>query len=135
MLGCSKLLTLNTCRDGAFTTSLGNLFQCLITLIVKNFFHVSNLNLPSLDSTWGISIFNTVFWFAICFKLEEMDSISNRCQYIIALEEWGDTGMLSSISNFPGNHAVVHLSGVDFSVIFSYACSTSPVSFPIAFLI
>ena len=30
-------LALNASRDGASTTSLGNLFQCLTTLWVKNF--------------------------------------------------------------------------------------------------
>jgi len=36
-------------RDGASTTSLGNPFQCLITFTVKDFFLISNLNLPSLS--------------------------------------------------------------------------------------
>lgn len=40
-------LTSNTYIDGASTTSLGNLFQCLNTFTVKNFFHTSNLNLSS----------------------------------------------------------------------------------------
>ena len=31
-------LTLNVSKDGASTTSLGNLFQCFITIIVKYFF-------------------------------------------------------------------------------------------------
>ncbi|KAK4822238.1 hypothetical protein QYF61_011879 [Mycteria americana] len=35
--------------NGASTTSLGNLFQCLTTLIVKNFFLISSLNLPSFS--------------------------------------------------------------------------------------
>jgi len=39
---------LNASRDGASTTSLGNLFQCVTTLCVKNFFLTSNLNLPCL---------------------------------------------------------------------------------------
>ena len=35
------------CLKGwASTTSLGNLFQCLTTLSVKNLFLISNLNLP-----------------------------------------------------------------------------------------
>uniref|UniRef100_A0A8D0EWZ9 GDNF family receptor alpha like n=1 Tax=Strix occidentalis caurina TaxID=311401 RepID=A0A8D0EWZ9_STROC len=38
-------LALNTSREGASTTSLGNLFQCLTTLMLKNFFLISNLNL------------------------------------------------------------------------------------------
>ncbi|KAK4808555.1 hypothetical protein QYF61_009858 [Mycteria americana] len=42
-------LTWNVSRDGASTTSLGNLFQCLTTLIVKNFFLKSSLNLPFLS--------------------------------------------------------------------------------------
>ena len=39
-------LALNVSRDGASTTSLGNLFQCVTTLCVKNFLLISNLNLP-----------------------------------------------------------------------------------------
>ena len=42
-------LALNASRDGASTPSLGNLFQCVITLTVKNFFLLSNLNLPCLS--------------------------------------------------------------------------------------
>ena len=38
-------LAWNTSRDGASTASLGNLFQCLTTLSVKNFLLVSDLNL------------------------------------------------------------------------------------------
>jgi len=38
------------CFQGwASTTTLGNPFQCLTTLIVKNFFLISSLNLPSLS--------------------------------------------------------------------------------------
>ncbi|KAK4832092.1 hypothetical protein QYF61_020707 [Mycteria americana] len=47
LLKAPSNLALNTSRDGAATTSLGNLFQGLTTLIVKNFFLISNLNLPS----------------------------------------------------------------------------------------
>lgn len=39
-------LTLNTSNDGASTPSLGNLFQCLTSLIIKKILHMSNLNLP-----------------------------------------------------------------------------------------
>ena len=42
-------LALNACRDGASTASLGNLFQCVTTLFVKNFLLISNLNLPCLN--------------------------------------------------------------------------------------
>jgi len=42
-------LALNTVREGAATTSLSNLLQCLTTLIAENFFLVSNLNLPSFS--------------------------------------------------------------------------------------
>jgi len=38
--------TLNTPSDGAATISLGNLFPCLSTLTVKNFFLLAKLNLP-----------------------------------------------------------------------------------------
>ena len=40
---------LNASRDGASTTSLGNLFQCVTNLCVKNFLLISNLNLPCLS--------------------------------------------------------------------------------------
>lgn len=39
-------VTLNTTRNGASTASLENPFQCLTTLRVKNYFFMSNLNLP-----------------------------------------------------------------------------------------
>ena len=42
-------LALNASKDGASTTSLDNLLQCVITLYVKNFFLISNLNLPCLS--------------------------------------------------------------------------------------
>ena len=42
-------LALNTAREGAATASLGNLCQGLTTLRVKDFFLLSNLNLPSFS--------------------------------------------------------------------------------------
>ena len=39
-------LTMNIARDGASTTSLGNLCQCLATLIIEKFFLISSLNPP-----------------------------------------------------------------------------------------
>lgn len=45
----SSNLAFNTSRDGAPTTSLGNLCQCLITLRVKNSFLVSHLKLLPLS--------------------------------------------------------------------------------------
>ena len=41
--------TLSVSKDRASTTSLGNLFQCLATFIVNNFFLISNLILPSFS--------------------------------------------------------------------------------------
>jgi len=49
LLRAPSNLALNTAREGAATASLGNLCQCLNTLTVKNFFLVSNLNLPSVS--------------------------------------------------------------------------------------
>jgi len=40
-------LALNTAREGTATASLGNLGQGLTTLMVKNFFLISNLNFTS----------------------------------------------------------------------------------------
>ena len=39
-------LTLTVSRDGVSTISLGNMYQCFTTLTVKDFFSISNLNLP-----------------------------------------------------------------------------------------
>ena len=42
-------LTLKIYRDRESTTSVGNTFQCLTTFTVKDFFLISDLNLPSLS--------------------------------------------------------------------------------------
>jgi len=50
-------------RDGASTTSLGNLFQCVTTLYVKNFLLISNLNHSCLNlkpSLLVLSLFTLV---------------------------------------------------------------------------
>jgi len=49
LLGGPFHLTLNVSRDGASTASLGNPFQCFTTVIVKNVFLLSRLNLPSFS--------------------------------------------------------------------------------------
>ena len=49
MLRAPVSLTLNVSKDKASATSLDNLFQCLTTLIVKYFFCISNLKLPSFN--------------------------------------------------------------------------------------
>ena len=52
LLRAPSNLTLKASRDGTSTTSLGNLFQCFTTLIVKNVFLASSLNLPSFSLKW-----------------------------------------------------------------------------------
>ncbi|KAK4828550.1 hypothetical protein QYF61_027519 [Mycteria americana] len=49
LLRAPSNLTLNVSRDGASTTSLGNMFQCFTTLILKNVVLISSLNLPSFS--------------------------------------------------------------------------------------
>ncbi|KAK4829425.1 hypothetical protein QYF61_004300 [Mycteria americana] len=49
LLSVLSNLTLNVSRDGASTTSLGNLCQCFTTLIITNVFLISSLNLPSFS--------------------------------------------------------------------------------------
>jgi len=49
LLRAPSNLALSTAREGAATASLGSLGQCLTTLMVKNFFLISNLNLPSFS--------------------------------------------------------------------------------------
>jgi len=46
---------LNPAREGAATASLGNLGQGFTTLLGKNFFLISNLNLPSFSLHLTIS--------------------------------------------------------------------------------
>jgi len=45
----SSNLASSTAREGAATASLGNLGQGLTTLMGKNFFLISDLNLPSFS--------------------------------------------------------------------------------------
>jgi len=54
LLRAPSNLALNPAREGAATASLGNLGQGLTTLTGKNFFLMSNLNLPSfsLKKVW-----------------------------------------------------------------------------------
>jgi len=49
LLRAPSNLAWNVSRDGASTTSLGNLGQCLTTLTAKKFFLISGLNLPSFS--------------------------------------------------------------------------------------
>ena len=49
LLRAPSNLAFNTSREEAFTASLGNLGQGLTTLMGKNFFLISNLNLPSVS--------------------------------------------------------------------------------------
>jgi len=49
MLRAPSNLALSTAREGAATASLGNLGQGLTTLMGKNFFLLSHLNLPSVS--------------------------------------------------------------------------------------
>ena len=48
LLRALSSLAWNVFRDGASTITLGNLFQCLITLIIKDYFLISSPNIPSL---------------------------------------------------------------------------------------
>ena len=45
-LSTKSLCLLNAPRDGDSHTALGSLFQCSITLLVKKFFLISNVNFP-----------------------------------------------------------------------------------------
>jgi len=49
LLRAPSNMALNTAREGAATASLGNLGQCLTTLMGKNFFPISHQNLPSFS--------------------------------------------------------------------------------------
>ena len=49
VLRAPSSLTMGFYRDGASTTSPGNLCQCLTVLTAKNLFLISSLNLPSVS--------------------------------------------------------------------------------------
>lgn len=49
LLQTRLLRTLRTSRNGTFTVSRGSPFQCLITLILKNFSQISDLSLQSFS--------------------------------------------------------------------------------------
>ena len=49
LLRAPSNLVLNVPKDGASTTSLGNLCQGFTTLSIKHFFLISSLNLPSFS--------------------------------------------------------------------------------------
>jgi len=49
VLRAPSSLALSTAREGAATASPGSLGQCFTTLMVKNFFLIPNLNLPSFS--------------------------------------------------------------------------------------
>jgi len=49
LLRAPSNLALSTAREGAATASLGNLGRCFTTLMGKNFFLISHLNLPSFS--------------------------------------------------------------------------------------
>jgi len=49
LLKAPSSLALNLSMEAACTTSLGNLFQCLTPLIIKNLFLIADLNLPSFS--------------------------------------------------------------------------------------
>ena len=72
-------LILNVSRDGASTTSLGNMCHRFTTLIVKNFFLLSSLNLPSLS----FKPLPLVLWQQICphlsYKPPLSTNVCNRC--------------------------------------------------------
>ena len=80
-------LALNASRDGASTTSLGNLFQCDTTLWVKNFFLISNLNLPCLS----LKPFPLVL---------SLSTLVNSC-YFSSLMSWIDSHLLCGELCYP----------------------------------
>jgi len=49
LLRAPSNLAFHTSREQAATASLGNLLQCFTTLMVKKFFLIPNLNLPSFS--------------------------------------------------------------------------------------
>ncbi|KAK4826388.1 hypothetical protein QYF61_008059, partial [Mycteria americana] len=79
-LSTSSKHLLNTSRDGDSTTSLGSLFQCLITLSVKKNFLISSLNVP-LVQLEAIS-----FCPITCYLGEETDPHLSTTSFQVVVE-------------------------------------------------
>ena len=75
LLRAPSNLASNTAREGASTASLSNLCQCFATLMVKNFFLLSNLNLLFL-------IYFLLRWVS--------DVVSWYCKTCSKIQKWGD---------------------------------------------
>jgi len=104
-------LALNASRHGASTTSLGNLFHCVTTLCVKNFF------------LYFISLFQTALFYAVVFSMFNFWSKSrfsyfliasrskcnfNFCNTIGVREDWKDNHSLETVSLLLEIHCLVY---------------------------
>jgi len=83
-------LALNASRAGASTASLGNLFQCVTTLCVKNFLLISNLNLPCPSLKLFplvLSLSTLIFFFLIRISLlfykQDKSTLHSMCMLIL----------------------------------------------------
>ena len=87
LLRAPSNLALNSSREGAATASLGSLCQCLTTLMVKNFFLISHLNLPSF-SLEPFPLVLSVAYAKQCLTVQKSFSsstycYSNSCDFVI----------------------------------------------------
>ncbi|KAK4812678.1 LOW QUALITY PROTEIN: hypothetical protein QYF61_012188 [Mycteria americana] len=90
-LSTSSKRPLNTSRDGDSTTSLGSLFQCLITLSVKKNFLISSLNLPWRNLRPFPLVLSLVTWekrptppLYTLLSVEESDEVSPQPPFLQA---------------------------------------------------
>ena len=88
--GIISSLDLNSFRDGASTTSLGTLCQCLTTLWVKNFFLIPHLNIPS----FCLKLLSLVP--LLLFLIKSLSQISCRPPLGIGRLQWN---LLSKLNN------------------------------------
>ena len=90
-------LALNISRVGASTASLGNLFQCLTTLMVKNFLLISNLNL-NLPSFW-------LFWFR---TIPSCPITTHPCEKSLSILPVGPVQVLGGCYKVTKSHEIIH---------------------------
>ena len=75
LLRAPSNLALDTSREGVSTTSLGNPFPCLTTLIVKNLFLISNLIYSNNDMAKMEKKANNMSLRGICLKISNLGEI------------------------------------------------------------
>ena len=126
LLEAPPSLALNASREGAFTVSLGDLFQCLTTLTVKNFFLKSSLNLPSSS----LKPFHLILLLHALLKSPSPAFLQALFRYWKAIIRFPWSLLLSRLkSPYSLNLSPLGRCSSPLIMAFFWTCSSSPMSF------